>query len=161
MISKKFGQIATAGALALSVAFATPAMAGKDFFKKDCSAETTLTCQLAGEELSEDKLTFVVHGGNRKLQMAAYRVAQRLDDENIPVAFLLAPDEDNIENTMSVAFYAKGGTQYSVTAFDNDKITIERTEADLYGQAMNAVRDDFPQYLKRPGQTADKKETTE
>ncbi len=62
MISKRFGQIATAGALALSVAFATPAMAGKDFFKKDCSAETTTICQLAGQRLSKDNLTFVVHG---------------------------------------------------------------------------------------------------
>lgn len=147
MISKKFGTLALGATLALSSAFATPAMAGKDFFKKDCTAETTTVCQLASEDLSADKLTFLVHGGNRNLQMAAYRVAQRLDDEGVPVAFLLAPDRDGLPQTMHVDFYGKGGTQYGASTYDNDKSTVEGNEAIIYDGAMQAVREDFPQYV--------------
>ncbi len=144
MISKKFTTLAV-GALALSVAFATPAMAGKDFIKKDLSERSTRVVQMVGQELSKDKLTFVVHGGNRNLQMAAYRVAQRLDDENIPVAFLLAPEHDNNINTSHVDFYTKGGTKYySIGSTNSD---IGEYEDGMYGQAMKALNDDFPQYL--------------
>ena len=120
-----------------------PAMAGKDFYKKDCTDQSTTVCQLASETLSKDKLTFLVHGGNRKLQMAAYRVAQRLDDEGVPVAFLLAPDRDNIDITMSVAFYTKGGTKYAFMAYDNHKNTIAQNEEGLYRQAKKAYEEDF------------------
>ena len=143
MISKKFKTLAIGTVLALSTAFATPAMAGKDFYKKDFSDKDTKIVQLAGQRLSHDYLTFVVHGGNRNLKMAAYRVAQRLDDEGVPVAFLLAPDEDNIDITMSVAFYTKGGTKYAYMAYDNNKNTISGTEAGLYSQAKKAYNEDF------------------
>jgi len=129
-----------------------PTSAGKGIIKKDCTSEEVSVCQLVGQRLSKDRLTFVVLGGNRNLQMAAYRVAQRFDSEGVPVAFLLAPDRDNIDITMSVEFYTKGGTQYSVSAYDNDKNTIEKTEAGLYEWAMKAVKDDFPQYLKQSEQ---------
>ena len=142
MISKTFKKLAV-GALMLSTAFAMPAMAGKDFFKKDCTDQSTTVCQLASEKLSKDKLTFLVHGGNRNLQMAAYRVAQRLDEEGVPVAFLLAPDEDNIDITMSVAFYTKGGTKYAFMAYDNHKNTIAQNEEGLYLQARKAYNEDF------------------
>ncbi len=77
--------------------------------------------------------------------MAAYRVAQRLDDENIPVAFLLAPEHDNNLKTSHVDLYAKGGTQYGVIGFSNGD--MDSYEASMYEQAMKAVNDDFPQYL--------------
>ncbi len=143
MISKKFKTLAMGTVLALSTAFATPAMAGKDFYKKDFSDKDTKIVQLAGQRLSYDHLTFVVHGGNRNLKMAAYRVAQRLDDEGIPIAFLLAPDRDNIDITMSVAFYTKGGYKYAYMAYDNHKSTISETESGLYNQAKKAYEEDF------------------
>ena len=142
MISKTFKKLAV-GALMLSTAFAMPAMAGKDFIKKDLRAETTKVAELVGSSLSAENLTFVVHGGNKTLMMAAYRVAQRLDDEGVPIAFLLAPDEDNIDITMSVAFYTKGGYKYSVNTYDNEHITIAETETALYRQARKAYDEDF------------------
>lgn len=143
-----FGKYAKRTAIGLSLtaammSAALPTYAGKDFFKKDCRSQTTKVCQIAGAKLSADKLTFVVHGGNRNLQMAAYRAAQRLDDEGVPVAFLLAPDEDNIDITMSVEFYAKGGYKYAVMAYDNDKNTPSENEQGIYNQAKKAYQDDF------------------
>ena len=130
-------------ALILSTAFATPAMAGKDFIKKDLRDRDTEVVQLIGEELSADKLVFVVHGGNSNLMGVAYRIAQRLDDEGLPVALLLAPDRDNIDITMSVAFYTKGGTKYAFMAYDNHKNTIAQNEEGLYHQAKKAYEEDF------------------
>ena len=135
-------------ALIFGMAFTMPAMAGKDFIKKDLSDRSTELVQIVGQRLSADKLTFVVHGGNKNLQMAAYRVAQRLDDEGVPVAFLLAPDEDNIDITMSVAFYTKGGTKYAFMAYDNDKNTIVQNEEGLYRQARKAYEEDFGELSK-------------
>lgn len=143
MINKSFKNFAVGAALVLTTAFSTTAMAGDDFYKKDFRDKETRLVQLAGERLSQDKLTFVVHGGNSNLMGAAYRAAQRLDDEGIPVAFLLAPDRDNIDITMSVAFYTNGGTKYSVMAYDNDKNSIAKNESTLYEQAMNAYNDGF------------------
>jgi len=114
MIGQKVQRYALASVFALTAVFSFPAMAGKDFIKKDLSDRTTEVVQLVGEKLSFDNLAFVVHGGNRNLQMAAYRVAQCLDDEGIPIAFLLAPDHDKNEDSTHVDFYTKGGTQYGV-----------------------------------------------
>ncbi|MBL4589725.1 MAG: hypothetical protein JKY11_06585 [Alphaproteobacteria bacterium] len=143
MISKNFKRIALGTALALTTAFSTPAMAGKDFVKQDLSDRSTELVQIVGQRLSANKLTFVVHGGNKNLQMAAYRVAQRLDEEGVPIAFLLAPDRDGMPQTMHVDYYAKGGTKYFVTAYDNKNITIATTEANLYSQAKKAYNEDF------------------
>ena len=154
MLNKGFKTLAMGTALALSAAFAAPAMAGKDFVRQDLRGEETTVVELVGASLSKDKLTFVVHGGNKNLMMAAYRVAQRLDDENVPVAFLLAPDRDGSPITMHVDYYANGGTKYYVTAYDNDNISVEQTEADLYGQAMKAYTEGFAQAGKKP-QTED------
>ncbi len=148
-LSKKFGTYAIGAVLALSSAFATPAMAGNDFLKKDLRAETTKVVELVGSSLSKDKLTFVVHGGNNKLMGAAYRVAQRLDDENIPVAFLLGPEHDNNINTSHVDFYTKGGTKYYSIGFDNSD--MGKYESGMYEQAMKAVNDDFPEYTSVSG----------
>lgn len=142
MISKTFKKLAV-GALMLSTAFAMPAMAGTDFIKKDLRDRDTELVQIVGQRLSADKLTFVVHGGNSALMGAAYRVAQRLDDEGVPIAFLLAPDRDNIDITMSVAFYTKGGTKYSVMSYDNHKNTIAQNEEQLYETARKAYNEDF------------------
>ena len=147
MISRVLRKL-TVGILMLNTTFAMPAMAGKGFYKKDCTDQTTTVCQLVSEELSKDKLTILVHGGNRNLQMAAYRVAQRLDDEGVPVAFLLAPDEDNIDITMSVEFYTKGGTKYAFMAYDNHKNTIAQNEEGLYRQARKAYEEDFDDLAK-------------
>ena len=146
MISKNFKKIALGTALVLTTAFSTPAMAGTDFYKKDFRDKDTELVQLAGQRLSIDKLTFVVHGGNSALMGAAYRVAQRLDDEGVPVAFLLAPDRDNIDITMSVSFYTKGGTKYAFMAYDNDKNTMSQNEEGLYRQARKAYNEDFGGY---------------
>ena len=142
MINKTFKKRAV-GALMLSTAFTMPALAGTDFIKKDLRDRDTELVQIVGQRLSADKLTFVVHGGNSNLMGAAYRVAQRLDDEGVPVAFLLAPDRDNIDITMSVEFYTKGGTKYSVGVYDNHKNNIAKTELDLYSQARKAYDEDF------------------
>ncbi len=116
----------------------SPAMAGKEFIKKDMRAETTELAQAVGAKLSDDRLVFVVHGGNKKLMMAAYRIAQRLDDEGIPVAFLLAPDRDTIDITMHVDYWTSGWTKFGLSAYDNDKNTLENTEKGLYEQAKKA-----------------------
>jgi len=50
---------------------------------------------------------------------ATYHVAQRLDDEGIPVAFLLAPEHDDNLKTSHVDFYTKGGTKHYSIGFDN------------------------------------------
>lgn len=143
MTNKSFRSFAVGVALALTTAFSIPAFAGKDFVKQDLRNEETRIVELLGERLSSDKLTFVVHGGNKSLMMAAYRVAQRLDDEGIPVAFLLAPDNDGTLKSMHVDYYTKGGTKYGLTAYDNHKITIEETEAGLYKQARKAYDEGF------------------
>ena len=154
---KNFFKRATAP-IVLSMAMMTasvPAFAGKDFIKKDFRDRSTTAVQLVGQELSSDKLTFVVHGGNNNLMMAAYRVAQRLDDEGVPIAFLLAPDRDNIDITMSVAFYTKGGYKYAFMAYDNDKNTIAENEEGLYRQALKAYREDFPELAKKTHPASD------
>ncbi len=161
MISKKFGQIATAGALALSVAFATPAMAGNvtydKSFEANCQNKTTEVCEAVGQKLSNrpNWLPMVVHGGNDNLYGAARRTALRLNDEGIRAYIVHAPDEDNIDITMSVAFYAHGGTQYSVTTYDNEHISIADTESALYSQAKKAYETEYGKVsqLKRPSQT--------
>jgi len=155
MISRVLRKLAV-GILMLSATFAIPAMAGKDFIKKDLRDRDTEVVQLLGEKLSSDKLTFVVHGGNSNLMGAAYRVAQRLDEEGVPVAFLLAPDRDNIDITMSVEFYTKGGTKYSVGTYDNHKNTIAKTELDLYSQARKAYEEDFGSLTKGSEISSDK-----
>ena len=146
---KNFFKRATAPVV-LSMAMMTasvPAFAGKDFIKKDFREETTEVVQLLGQDLSHDKLTFVVHGGENVLLLAAYRVAQRLDDEGVPVAFLLAPDHDGIPESSHVDFYTKGGTEYFVIGFSNgDMGSYENT---MYDQAMKAYREDFPEFAKK------------
>lgn len=127
---------------------ATPALAGKDFIKKDMRNDTTDLVQAVGAKLSEERLVFVVHGGNKKLMMAAYRVAQRLDDEGIPVAFLLAPDRDTIDITMHVDYWTSGWSKFGLSAYDNDKNTIEGTEAGLYEQAKKAYEYNLVQNLE-------------
>ncbi len=120
----------------------SPAMAGKDFFKKDCRAKTTEFCQIAGQRLSHDKLTFVVHGGERKLQRIAYEVAQRLDDEGVPVAFLLAPDHDEDLTSTVVEFYTQGGTKYNSMIFSENN--MDSVKQNMYVHAMKAYLEDFP-----------------
>lgn len=122
--------------------------AGKDFYKKDFRDKETELVELAGQRLSHDHLTFVVHGGNKKLMMIAYKVAQRLDDEGVPVAFLLAPDWDDIAITMHVDYYARGGTKFGYSAYDNHKTTPEKTEAGLYEWAMRAYKEEFLKVAK-------------
>lgn len=119
---------------------ACPAVAGKDFIKKDMRSDTTELAQAVGSKLSDDRLVFVVHGGNKKLMMAAYRIAQRLDEEGIPVAFLLAPDRDTIDISMHVDYWTSGWTKFGLSAYDNDKNTIENTEKGLYEQAIKAYQ---------------------
>ena len=114
------------------------AMAGKDFIKKDMRNETTDLAEAVGAKLSDEHLVFIVHGGNKSLMMAAYRVAQRIDEEGIPVAFLLAPDRDAIDITMHVDYWTSGWSRFGLSAYDNDKNTIEDTEKGLYGQAKKA-----------------------
>lgn len=145
MINKSFKNFAVGAALMLTTAFSTPAMAGKDFVKQDLRNEETIVVQLLGQRLSSDKLTFVVHGGNKNLMMAAYRVAQRLDDEGVPVAFLLGPASGDILNIMQVDFYTKGGKQYGYAAVDNENNTIAENEAGMYEQAIKAYNKDFGQ----------------
>ena len=155
MISRVLRRL-TVGILMLSTTFAMPAMAGKDFIKKDLSDRSTELVQIVGQRLSADKLTFVVHGGNKNLQMAAYRVAQRLDEEGVPVAFLLAPDRDGLLQTMHVDYYSKGGTKYGLTAYDNENIAIATTEENLYNQARKAYEEDFGSLTKGSDISSDK-----
>ena len=129
---------------------ASPAMAGKDFIKKDMRSDTTELAQAVGAKLSEERLVFVVHGGNKNLMMAAYRVAQRIDDEGIPVAFLLAPDRDTIDITMHVDYWTSGWSKFGLSAYDNDKNTIEGTEKGLYEQAKKAYEYNLAQNLEAP-----------
>ena len=134
----------TAIGLSLTAAMmsvALPAMAGKDFIKEDLRTETREVVQLLGQRLSDDKLTLVVYGGTRNLMMAPYNVAQRLDDEGIPVAFLLAPEHDDNIDTAHVDFYTKGSTKYGLLAFSNgDMASFEQS---LYEQAMKAYEEGF------------------
>ena len=146
---KNFFKRATAP-IVLSMAMMTasvPAFAGKDFIKKDLREDTTEVVQLVGQRLSADKLTFVVHGGNNNLLMAAYRTAQRLDDEGVPIAFLLAPDIDSNLDTTHVEFYSKGGTKYSAIGVSTGN--MGELEIGLYRQAMKAYREDFPELAKK------------
>ena len=124
-----------------------PALAGTDFFKKDCRDQTTTVCQLAGEKLSHESLTFVVHGGENVLLLAAYRVAQRLDDEGVPIAFLLAPDHDGLPESSYVEFYTKGGTQYGTVGIGGGDST--EFEQKMYNQALKAYREYFPELAEK------------
>lgn len=151
-MNKNFKKLAV-GALMLSAVVSMPALAGKGFIKKDLSDRDTEVVQLVGEELSADKLVLVVHGGNRKLQMAAYRVAQRLDDEGVPVAFLLAPDNDGTLKSMHVDYYTKGATRFGFTAYDNQKNTVAQSEAGLYEYARKAYEEKLGS-LTRDGETS-------
>ena len=127
-----------------------PALAGTDFFKKDCRDQTTTVCQLAGEKLSHESLTFVVHGGENVLLLAAYRVAQRLDDEGVPIAFLLAPDHDGLPHTSHIDFYTKGGTDYSTIGLGGAETKDTRDfEQGLYEQALKAYREYFPELAEK------------
>ena len=146
---KNFFKRATAP-IVLSLAMmgaSIPAMAGKDFLKKDYRTETTEVVQLLGQDLSHDKLTFVVHGGENVLLLAAYRVAQRLDDEGVPVAFLLAPDHDGVSGTSYVDFYTKGGTKYGALGVGGGDTSD--FEQGLYEQAIAAYREYFPELAEK------------
>ena len=124
-----------------------PALAGTDFTKKDLRAEETEVVQLVGQRLSHENLTFVVHGGENVLLLAAYRVAQRLDDEGVPVAFLLAPDHDGLKHTSHIDFYTNGGTKYSTIAFSGEDTSD--FEVGLYDQALKAYREGFPELAEK------------
>lgn len=126
-----------------------PAMAGKDFLKKDYRTETTEVVQLLGQDLSHDKLTFVVHGGENVSLLAAYRVAQRLDDEGVPIAFLLAPDHDGWPESSYVQFYTKGGTQYGTIAAVGEGGDTTDFEQKMYDQALKAYRQYFPELAEK------------
>lgn len=140
----------------MSAAF--PAMAGKDFIKEDLRNEKREVVQLLGQRLSDDKLTLVVYGGTRNLMMAPYNVAQRLDDEGIPVAFLLAPEHDDNEDTAHVDFYTKGATKYFVLGFSNgDMASFEQS---LYEQAIKAYEEGFGNIPTVAAVSVDKNEPT-
>lgn len=124
--------------LAFFVVVSSSAMAGKDFIKKDMRNDTTELAQAVGVKLSIERLVFVVHGGNKKLMMAAYHVAQRIEEEGIPVTLLLAPDRDTIDITMHVDYWTSGWSKFGLSAYDNDKNTIEDIENGLYEQAKKA-----------------------
>ncbi len=145
-ISKNFKNLALGVSMTAMLAMsATPAFAGKDFIKQDLRAEETTVVQLVGQKLSHDNLTIVVHGGNKELMMAAYEVAQMLDDEGYSVAFLLAPDRDGgarrhngNDITASVEFYTDGYTKYSTMLYDNKSNTRNSRMQLLYEQAKTA-----------------------
>lgn len=123
--------------------FSTPVLAGKDFYKKDFRDKKPVLVKLAGQRLSHEYLTFVVHGGNKKLMMMAYGVAQRLDEEGIPIAFLLASSDLDTDKVMYVEYYANGGKKFSTIAYDNEHISTEKGETDLYEHAKKAYADGF------------------
>ena len=148
---KNFFKRATAP-IVLSMAMMTasvPAFAGKDFIKKDFRDRSTTAVQLVGQELSADKLTFVVHGGENVSLLAAYRVAQRLDDEGVPIAFLLAPDHDGWPESSYVQFYTKGGTQYGTIAAVGEGGDTTDFEQKMYDQALKAYRQYFPELAEK------------
>ena len=82
------------------IIFTNPAYAGKDFLKKDLFEYEIKNVDLAAQKNARKNgvFTIVIYGGKRPQQMAAYKAAQRLDEEGIKVSFLLASDEDNDPN---------------------------------------------------------------
>lgn len=56
----------------------------------------------------EDRAAIVVYGGEDGYAKAAYNAAVRLDNENIPVAFIRANDNDTVRSTASIGIYANG-----------------------------------------------------
>ena len=138
-ISKNFKNLAIGASMTAMLAMsATPAFAGKDFYKKDFRDKQTMSVQLFAQDLSHDHLTIVVHGGNKALMMLAYKAAQKLDDEGYSVAFLLAPDRDGIDRTSTIDFYTDGYTRYGAMLHDNDNDTDEGAIQSIYEQSLVA-----------------------
>ena len=132
--------IAMGTALALSAAFSPPALAGKDFYKKDLRHEHIKVAQLHGQTVSQDNLTFVVHGGTRDRQMGAYQIAQELDEEGKNVALIIGADSDKNPDTVMVEIYSKGATQYYVFAHNN--LSMADYKKALRDQALKAYNDE-------------------
>lgn len=117
------------------------AYAGKDFIKHDVSDRDSEFVQVLSQRLSAENLTLLIHGGNRTLQMSAYKAAQRLDDDGYSIAFVLASDRDGVDVSMSIDFYTDGSTQYGLEAYDNHKSTPQMIEDMIYEQAIVAHDD--------------------
>lgn len=151
-ISQTFKKLAVGATLtAAMLGAAAPAMAGKDFIKKDLRDRETRIVQLVGQELSHDNLTIVVHGGNKTLMMRVYEAAQRLDDAGYSVAFLLAPDRDSDPETASVEIYTDGYTKYYSMLYDNDRTTSEQTIQGLYEHSLVAYNYAKAERAKKSG----------
>ncbi len=149
-ISQTFKKLAVGATLtAAMLGAAAPAMAGKDFIKEDLRNEESRVVQLVGQDLSHERLTLVVHGGNKNLMMSAYRAAQRLDDEGYSVAFLLAPDRDGIEISASVEFFTDGYTKFGATLYDNNKNHADSAEEVVYRQGLAAFNFAQQQNVKK------------
>ncbi len=180
MISRKFGQIATAGALALSVAFATPAMAGAECTAADKAQITqskdsgvrivdftkssTACLEYFAGKISHTNLLLVADGDYRAWRDINVDVAKRLRSEGIPTNVFFTGETDGDNTTAMTVAWGNGVERDFAPVSIGGGHTINEIAA-APDKAANFVHevgtDVWNKYLKRPGQTADKKETTE
>ena len=81
-------------------------------------------------EASIGRITIVVWGGNRTLQMEAYLAAQDIAAQGIPVAFIVGPERNGLEGDAEFDIYAKGGSVVEARyGMQNVGIVRERIKA--------------------------------
>lgn len=100
--------------------------------------------RLAAENVSHNKVAIVVWGGTQELQLEAYKAAQDLVNEGVPVAFVLAPDHNTLPEDAVFQVYAKSAPISEGQYFMNG---IHEVRGDTYSSAKSAHRANFPQQV--------------
>lgn len=93
---------------------------------------------------SRDKVAIVVWGGNRAIQQEAYFAARDLAGVGIPTAFVLAPDDNGLENDAALQVYAASLPRIDGRMGTNN---IQYIRADMREAGVAAFREAFPAQL--------------
>jgi len=104
--------------------------------------ETPNDARILAAAASRDKVAIVVWGGTKELQLEAYKAAQQLVNEGIPVAFVLAPDSNGFTADAFFQTYAMS-KPYGEATYGVDNAHLVR--ADIYQGARDAYTSNFPQ----------------
>ncbi|CAM3738588.1 hypothetical protein [Litorimonas haliclonae] len=107
--------------------------------------ETANDARILAAAASRDKVAIVVWGGTKGLQFEAYKAAQDLINEGIPVAFVSAPDTNSLEGDAIFQIYAKSAPQGKDGHFGNDH--ADKVRANMYETAKATYQRVFPQKI--------------
>ncbi len=139
-ISEKFTALAIGATLALSSAFATPAMAVNPLTIHKDNVEEATSAAFAMREAGI--FPFVMIGGNKELRDTAYEVAEHVGKQ-VPIGYVIVPDIDGEERHMVVKNISKDGTACITSGFngrlDSFKQVLKQSVSQAYSKSCASL----------------------